>query len=107
MATAYKKLGAADLSASTNTSIYVVPSSKMSIVNCTVTNRSASAVTFRIAVAESGTPGNEDYYQYDTSLAANQSFQRTGIMMDTTKVLVAYGSSGDISVVADGIEVDT
>ena len=79
----------------------------MSIVNCNVTNRSASAVTFRIAVAESGTPGNEDYYQYDTSLAANESFQRTGIMMDTTKVLVAYGSSGDISVVADGIEVDT
>ena len=105
MATAYKKLGAANLSATTNTTIYTVPGSTMTICNGTITTRSASAVTFRLAVAESGTPGLEDYYQYDTSLAANESFQRTGIFMDTGKLLVAYGSSGDLSVVADGTEV--
>ena len=99
-----KHLGKADLSATTNTSVFTVGSGKEALVNVNVCNRNASAVTVRLANADGSTPSNDEYIEYDYSLAANQSFQRTGIHMQAAQIIVAYGSATNISVVVDGLE---
>ena len=98
-----KLLGKADLSATTNTSVYTVGSGKEALVNVNVCNRNSSAVTVRLANADGSTPSNDEYIEYDYSLAANQSFQRTGIHMQAAQIIVAY-SATNVSVVVDGLE---
>lgn len=98
------KLGASDLAATTNTTVYTVPASTLSVVNISVCNRNAAVVAFRLAIAESATPGVEDYIEYDTSLGANSSFERTGIVIDATKLVVAYSDTANVSVVVWGYE---
>tara|TARA_R110002124_G_scaffold285675_1_gene464532 strand:+ start:7025 stop:7345 length:321 start_codon:yes stop_codon:yes gene_type:complete len=102
-----KLLGKADLSATTNTSVYTVGSGKEALVNVNVCNRNATAVTIRLANADGGTPSNDEYIEYDYSLAGNESFQRTGLHMQTAQIIVAYGSATNISVVVDGLERTT
>ena len=97
-----KLLGKADLSATTNTSVYTVGSGKEALVNVNV--RNSSAVTVRLANADGSTPSNDEYIEYDYSLAANQSFQRTGIHMQAAQIIVAYSSATNVSVVVDGLE---
>tara|TARA_R100001443_G_scaffold9022_1_gene18484 strand:- start:3824 stop:4144 length:321 start_codon:yes stop_codon:yes gene_type:complete len=99
-----KLLGKADLSATTNTSVYTVGSGKEALVNVNVCNRNSSAVTVRLANADGSTPSNDEYIEYDYSLAANESFQRTGIHMQAAQIIVAYSSATNVSVVVDGLE---
>jgi hypothetical protein len=99
-----KLLGKADLSATTNTSVYTVGSGKEALVNVNVCNRNSSAVTVRLANADGGTPSNDEYIEYDYSLAANESFQRTGIHLQAAQIIVAYSSATNVSVVVDGLE---
>ena len=99
-----KLLGKADLSATTNTSVYTVGSGKEALVNVNVCNRNSSAVTVRLANADGSTPSNDEYIEYDYSVAANQSFQRTGILMQAAQIIVAYSSATNVSVVVDGLE---
>ncbi|WP_136420285.1 hypothetical protein [Herbaspirillum sp. ST 5-3] len=98
------RLGASDLSATTNTSVYTVPASKVATVSVSICNRNATSVTVRLAVSTSGTPNDADYLEYDTTIDANSVLERTGIVMDETKVLVAYASGTGVSVVAYGFE---
>jgi len=99
-----KLLGKADLSATTNSSVYTVGSGKEALVNVNVCNRNSSAVTIRLANADGSTPSNDEYIEYDYSLAANESFQRTGIHMQAAQIIVAYSSATNVSVVVDGLE---
>ena len=55
-----KLLGKADLSATTNTSVYTVGSGKEALVNVNVCNRNSSAVTVRLANADGSTPSNDE-----------------------------------------------
>jgi|TARA_R100001129_G_scaffold172881_2_gene143839 hypothetical protein len=99
-----KLLGKADLSATTNTSVYTVGTGKEALVNVNVCNRNSSAVTIRLANADGGTPSNDEYIEYDYSLAANESFQRTGLHLQAAQIIVAYSSATNVSVVVDGLE---
>ena len=56
-----KLLGKADLSATTNTSVYTVGSGKEALVNVNVCNRNSSAVTVRLANADGSTPSNDEW----------------------------------------------
>lgn len=98
------RLGAADLSATTNTTIYTVPSSTMTGLNVNICNRGASAVTVRLAVAATDTPSASEWIEYDVSLPANGVLERTGIMLAATQRIVAYASAATVSVVAWGVE---
>jgi hypothetical protein len=97
------KLGAANVGAA-NTTVYTVPASTIATFNISVCNRSSSPITFRLAIAESATPGNEDWIEYDTSLGSNTSFERTGIVAGAGLLVVAYASSTNASVVVWGYE---
>jgi hypothetical protein len=98
------RLGANDLAATTNTTVYTVPAGKLATFNVSLTNRNATPVAVRLAMAATGTPTASEWLFYDYSLAANNTVERTGLVADATKLLVAYAGATGVSVVAYGLE---
>lgn len=101
------RLGANALSAATNTTVYTVPADTFAVVTASVCNRGSSDITVRLALASADTPTTAEYLEYDTTLVGNGTLERTGIVMDAGKKLVAYSSTSDASVVVFGIETST
>jgi hypothetical protein len=108
MAFTYKVLAQSSPSATTNTDIYTVGSGKQAIVSTiTITNRSATARTYRIAVRPAGaTLANQHYIAYDVSVLANDTTALTlGITLATTDVITVYASTTDLSFGIFGMEI--
>lgn len=104
------RLGTANITSTSDTTVYTVPTSTFSVVSVNVCNRSSSAAAqIRIAVASSSTPSTAEYIEYDSSLVANGVLERTGIVMDAGKLLVVQTptSTPALSVVVYGIETST
>lgn len=103
---AHGRLGAADLSATTNTTIYTVPASTKATVNISVCNRNSSQIAIRLMHLDGaiGTLASEDYIEYDLPIPANEAIERTGIPMTATHVIAAYSDMANVSVQVWGIE---
>jgi len=100
-------LGSEDLAAATNTTVYTVPADTFSVVTVSVCNRSASTRDVRVALAAADTPVNAEFIEYDTELVGNGTLERSGLVIDETKKVVAYANSTDVSVMVYGIETAT
>jgi len=108
MAIAYKVLAQSAPSATTNTDIYTVGADKQAVVSTiTVSNRSASARSYRIAVRPAGaTLANQHYIAYDVAIAANDTTALTlGITLTATDVVTVYASTTDLSFGIFGSEI--
>jgi len=108
MAYTYKVLGQSAPSATTNTDVYTVGSGKQAIVSTiTVANRSASNVSYRIAIRPAGaTLANQHYIAYDVALAANDTTALTlGITLTATDVITVYAATANLSFGIFGSEI--
>ena len=101
------RLGAQDLSAATNTTLYTCPSDTFAVVSVSLCNRSNQACNVRMAISTSATPGNAEWIEYDTELLGKGVLERTGIVMDAGKLLVVYSNQANVSAVAFGLETST
>lgn len=101
------RLGANDLAAATNTTVYTVPSDTFSVVTLSICNRGNQAISVRVAVSASATPTAAEWIEYDTEVLGKGVLERTGIVMDAGRLLVVYASAANVSAVAFGIETPT
>lgn len=108
MPTNYKVLGQSAPSATTDTTLYTVPSATETIISTIViANRAASAGTYRIAIRPNGTTlANSHYVAFDVAIAANDSTALTlGITIDASDVVTVRASSADMTFTAFGSEI--
>ena len=108
MATNYKVLGQIAPSATTNTSLYTVPSATQTVISTIlVANRSLEASTYRIAIRAGGaTLANEHYIAYDVTVPGSDSVTLTlGVTLGATDVITVYASSVNLTFSAFGSEI--
>lgn len=97
-------LGQSAPSATTNTTVYTVPSAKTATFSVSICNRGTTLSNVRMAISATGTPANAEYIEYDTEVPANSVFERTGLVAQATKNLVVYADSANLSVSVYGYE---
>ena len=93
------------LAATTNTTVYTVPTGYYTVFNVSFTNISTNSVTIRLAMASTATPGTAEWIEYDTVIVPKGVFERTGLVLDQGKQVVAYASAASaVNVTVYGIE---
>lgn len=95
-------------SATTNTTLYTVPSSTTAMLSrILIANRSATATTFRIAIVESGgTIGSQHYIAYDVSIQGNDTINfPVGAGMATGDFIVVYAGAATLTFTPLGMEI--
>lgn len=108
----YKRFGAVDPAATTETTLFQVPSSHEYILDgtgVTVCNRTSSDITFRVARVDGGTTtADEDWVEYGQRIAANSSI--SGILAKAcfaaTDSVIVYASAIDLSFTAGGLDIN-
>jgi len=104
-----KILGQSAPSATTETTLYTVPASKVTVVSTVVIcNRGSSSATVRLYVAEDGAAtANKQYLMYDYPIGANDSrFLTIGMTLDAADEVQIYASTADTSWNLFGTEDD-
>lgn len=108
MATTYKVLGQSAPSATTDTTLYTVPSATSAVCSTLVVcNRGTGSSTFRVAIRPAGASiSNQHYIAYDNYVAGSDSiFLTLGITLATTDVVTIYSSTADLSFSLFGSEI--
>lgn len=107
MATVYKVLGQVKPNATTNTTLYTVPSATSAVVSTLAVTNLGVSTTFRIAVRPSGaTIADQHYIVYDSTLNAGSSVYLTlGISLATTDVVTVYAGTANVAFNLFGSEV--
>lgn len=100
-------LGTADLGSATNTTLYTCPADTFCVASVSIVNRNATSVTVRLSLSASGTPTNDEYIEYETTVLANGVLERTGIVLQAGKNIVVRSSAINVNAVATGIETAT
>ena len=98
------RLGNVDIPATTNTTAYTVPVGTYAVANISLTNRNATSVNIRVAMATTATPTDQEWIEYDTLLAPKEVLERGGIVANAAERLVAYSDLATVSVSVYGYE---
>lgn len=101
------RLGVTAVPATTSTTVYTVPTGYYTVCNVSITNRNATSVTIRLAMATTGTPNSQDWIEYDTVVIPNGVLERTGLVMQAGLNIVVYSSAANVGCTVYGIETAT
>jgi len=108
MAKNYKIIAQASPAATTDTTLYTVPSAtQFTISSITICNRAATAATYRIAMRPNAeTLADKHYIAYGATVPANDTIALTlGLTADAADVITVYASSASVSFGVFGSEI--
>jgi hypothetical protein len=108
MPTVYKVLGQVAPSATTNTTLYTVPSATSTVVSTiNVANTGGAADLVRIAVRPAGaTLANLHYITFAVQVPSGSVYTYTsGVTLATTDIITVYSTTGTSSFSAFGSEI--
>jgi hypothetical protein len=89
----------------TNTTLYTVPTGFYAVFNVSLTNTGTSAVTIRLAVASTTSPGITEWIEYDQAIPPKSTFERTGLVAQAGLNCVALSNiAAQVSATVYGIE---
>lgn len=97
-------LGQSSPSASTNTTLYTVPSNKIATFNVSICNTNSTSVIVRLAIATTSSPSISEWIEYDSVIPANGVLERGGIMASANKLIVGYANATNVSFNVYGYE---
>jgi hypothetical protein len=97
-------LGFNDLAASTNTSVYTVPSTTTASFSVNFTNRNTTPVEVRLSICDTSSPANSEFIIFDVIIQGSSSLERTGLVAQTGKIVVAFSNTANVSVQVYGYE---
>lgn len=100
-------LGSDNLSTATYTPVYTVPADRYCVLSVNIVNRGNQAVSVRLAIADADIPTNAEFIEYETEILGKGVLERTGIVVDAGKRIVAWTSGANVSAVVMGIETPT
>ena len=103
------------------TTAYMVPANTYSVINVSFTNTGATAAQIRLYIGASlgaqsfnslatGSPVATEAIEYNTTIAPNGVFERTGLVLSSTtgaKYVTVYSSVASVNVNIYGIETST
>ena len=101
------RLGVSAIPATTNTTVYTVPVGYYTVCNVSITNRNATAIKIRVAMATTSSPNVQDWLEYDTVIIPNGVFERTGLVMQAGLNIVVYSDTANVGCSVYGIETST
>jgi len=96
-----------DLLQATNATVYEVPADTFAVVSVSICNRNANARQIRLAVSSTDSPTAAEFIEYDSLITGNGVLERTGIVMQAGKKIVAYANDVDVTAMVFGIETST
>lgn len=103
-------LGSASLTLDTDTNLYNIDAADaiFTVFTVNLVNRDSSTPALvRIAIADTATPGNDEFLEYDTELLPGAVLERTGLIMQSGKYLVVRANTSTVTAMAYGIETAT
>lgn len=98
-------LGLADLAANTNTSVYTVPAATTTSFSVNFTNRGPTSALVRLSICSTSTPANSEFVIFDGVLNPDSFIERTGLVAQAGKIVVASSTTANVSVQVYGYEV--
>jgi hypothetical protein len=107
MATAYKVLGQSNPAATTDTTLYTVPSATETVISTITVANLGTSGTYRIAIRPDGAAiANQHYLAYEAALNANDSITWTlGITLNASDVITVRASNTSFAFSAFGAEI--
>lgn len=92
------------MSASTNYIIYSAPTASRATVTINLCNQNTFPAFIQVALINSGSgsPSLQDYIEFNTTLAAGATLERTGITPYNSESIYARSSVSNVSVVVWG-----
>jgi hypothetical protein len=108
MPTNYKVLGQVAPGATTDTTLYTVPSATEAVISTIiVANRVTAPATYRIAIRpNAATLANQHYIAFDVTVGAADSTTLTlGLTLDAADVITVRASTADLTFSVYGSEI--
>lgn len=99
------RLGAFDLAAATETTIYTVPSEKIASISISLCNRNSDNASIRIALSD-GALSDSDYIEYDFLLCGNAPIERSGVVLSSGQSVIVRSDLANTSALVYGWEED-